>query len=331
MINKLSSKFMTWTRSLLGPMMGLIFLCVLFSIMSDKFFTIVNAQNILKATSTNIMLACAMTLIIIMGQIDISVGSIVGLCGIITATFITKVGMPIWSSIVIALIIGMILGLFNGFFIAKLNIPPFIVTLATLNIARGLCQVICDGVPVRCSTEDFTIIGSYTVFGGLSISVVYSIIFVIIICVLMYKTRMGAYIYAIGGNRQAAEYSGINVKKIMIIPYIISGLFAAFCGVMWTARLGSATPTLGANYELDAIAATVLGGTSMSGGIGKIGGTMIGVLIIGVINNGLVLLSVNSFWQLVAKGCVVLAAVVIDVTRKNGLGSIKAKKIVVKE
>lgn len=323
MMNKLLNKSLTWIRSLLGPMIGLILLCILFSAISDKFFTIANVQNVLKATSTNIMLACALTMIIIMGQIDISVGSIVGLCGIVAATLITKNGMPIWSSFVIALIVGMFLGFFNGFFIAKVNIAPFIVTLATQNIGRGICQVLCDGQPVRCAQDEFTVIGTTTVFGGLSIAVIYSIVFVILISILMYKTRIGTYIYAIGGNRQAAEFSGINVKRTMIIPYIISGLFAAFCGVMWTARLGSATPTLGANFELDAIAATVLGGTSMSGGIGKIGGTMIGVLIIGVINNGLVLSNVNSFWQLVAKGCVVLAAVVIDVMRKSGIISVK--------
>ena len=313
----IKERMISWFKSIMGPLIGLILLSLIFSLTSEKFLTIPNMLNILKAVSTNIMLASSMTLIIIMGGIDISVGSVVGLSGVLAATLITKFSMPIYIGFLVALLVGFFFGAFNGYVISRTAIAPFIVTLATQNIARGICQVLCDGIPVRCATDSFTIIGTKNIFGVVPIIVVYSLFFAVLVSIFLNRTKTGVGIYAVGGNRTAARYSGINVKRIETLPYIISGVFAAFCGFIWTARLGSATPTLGVNFELDAIAATVLGGTSMTGGIGRLSGTMIGVLIIGVINNGLVLMDVNSFYQLIVKGIVILTAVLIDLMRKK--------------
>ena len=315
--NKNGNPVLGWLQMNLGPLLGLLALCVIVSLLSDKFVSKDNFLNILKSVSTNMMLACALTMVIILGLIDISVGSTVGLAGIVCATLIGTGRYPIWMVILFCLGIGLVVGLVNGILIAHIKIPAFIATLATQNIGRGLCQVICNGAPVRCSEETFTRLGTTTMSGGISITVIYSAFFVVLICILMYRTKIGTYLYAIGGNEMAAEYSGINVKLIKMIPYLIGGFFAAFCGVIWTARLGSGSPTLGQNSELDAIAATALGGASMSGGIGRIGGTMIGVLMIGVINNGLNLINLNSFYQLIVKGLVVAISVIIDVMRKN--------------
>ena len=316
-MNKKMNPVIGWFQMNLGSLLGLMALCVIVTLMSDKFISKDNFLNILKSVSTNMMLACALTMVIILGLIDISVGSTVGLSGIICATLIGSGKYPVWQVIILWLAIGLLVGAVNAVLIAYIKIPAFIATLATQNIGRGLCQVICDGAPVRCSEESFTKLGTTTFFGGVSITVAYSVFFVILICILMYKTRVGTYLYAIGGNELAAEYSGINVRVITAIPYLIGGFFAAFCGVIWTARLGSGSPTLGQNFELDAIAATALGGASMSGGIGRIGGTMIGVLMIGVINNGLNLINLNSFYQLIVKGLVVAISVIIDVMRKK--------------
>ncbi len=306
-----------WVHMNLGQLLGLFALCIIVTLMSDKFISKDNFLNILKSVSTNMMLACALTMVIILGLIDISVGSTVGLAGIVCATLVGSGKYPVWQVFALCLVIGLFMGLINGILIAYIKIPAFIATLATQNVGRGLCQVICDGAPVRCSEESFTKLGTTTIFGGVSITIVYSVFFVILVCILMYRTRVGTYLYAIGGNELAAEYSGVNVRLITMIPYLIGGFFAAFCGVIWTARLGSGSPTLGQNFELDAIAATALGGASMSGGIGRIGGTMIGVLMIGVINNGLNLINLNSFYQLIVKGLVVAISVIIDVMRKK--------------
>ena len=284
---------------------------------TNNFLSWITFNNFFKQVSRVCLVSLGMSLVIATGGIDISVGSTVGLSGIICATLIGSGKYPVWQVIILCLAIGLLVGAVNAVLIAYIKIPAFIATLATQNIGRGLCQVICDGAPVRCSEESFTKLGTTTFFGGVSITVAYSVFFVILICILMYKTRVGTYLYAIGGNELAAEYSGINVRVITAIPYLIGGFFAAFCGVIWTARLGSGSPTLGQNFELDAIAATALGGASMSGGIGRIGGTMIGVLMIGVINNGLNLINLNSFYQLIVKGLVVAISVIIDVMRKK--------------
>ena len=306
-----------WVKLHIGALVGFVILFCIMAVLSPRFLTVSNMLNVSKAVSSNLILASVLTMIIIMGCIDISVGATTGVTGMLAAQIIGMGKTPIWVTIIICLILGMVIGLFNGFFVSVMKLPPFIVTLATQNIGRGLTQVICDGTPIRVNNEAFTKIGTTTLFGGLSIVVIYALVIVIISSIILGRTRIGSYIYAIGGNEVAARYSGINVVRIKMFPFFLAGLYAAVCGIMWTARIGSGSPSLGTNFELDAIAASALGGVSMAGGYGSISGTIIGVLILGVINNGMNLINLNSFWQLVVKGIVVLVAVVIDVLRKR--------------
>ena len=314
---KRSNPVLDWVKQHIGALIGFAVLFCAMSVLSPRFLTVSNMLNVSKAVSSNLILASVLTMIIIMGGIDISVGSITGVTGMLAAQLIGEGSTPIWLTIVLCLCLGMATGLFNGFFVAKMKLPPFIVTLATQNICRGMTQVICNGTPIRVNNENFNKLGTTTFFGGVSIVIIYAIIVVIISSIILGRTRIGSYIYAIGGNEVAAKYSGINVVRVKMFPFFLAGLYAAICGVMWTARIGSGSPSLGTNFELDAIAASALGGVSMAGGVGSISGTIIGVFILGVINNGMNLINLNSFWQLVVKGIVVLVAVVIDVLRKN--------------
>lgn len=304
-------------RKNLGQIVGLFLMCVIVAFLTPKFLTTSNIFNVLKGNAVNAMLSCALSLVILLGFIDISVGSTVGLAGIVSATLITNFGWPVIPTVAVCMLIGLTVGSINGMFVAYIGVPAFIATLVTQCIGRGLAQVICDGNPIRVRNDTFSAIGTSTLGGALSIIVLYAAIIFLITGVLLYKTRLGASLYAVGGNRIAANYSGIDAKKVILFPYVFGGLIAAFCGIVWAARLGSATPTLGDSFELDAIAATALGGASMSGGTLSLGGTLLGVFMIGVIQNGLNLLGVNSFWQYVAKGVIIIIAVVIDIFRKS--------------
>ncbi len=299
-----------------GILIGLVVLCIAISIMNPDFLSIHNIMNVLRQTSTNMYLAIAMTMVIILGGIDLSVGSIIAVTGVVTTMLIAVVGFPIWLAVSIGILVGMLFGTFNGYVSATTIIPPFIVTLATMNIARGAAYVISDGKPVRVMEDSFNVIGSGYV-GPIPLQVIYLIFFLIIAYIIMNKTKLGRYMYAVGGNQEAARFSGINIKKVKLFAYTFSGLMAGIAGVVLSARMFSGQPTAGDMAELDAIAAVVLGGTSMTGGRGKIGGTVIGALIIGVLSNGLNLMGVSSFWQYIIKGVVILVAVYADVFRKK--------------
>ncbi len=262
-----------------------------------------------------------MTLVIIAGGIDLSVGSVLALCGAVAAGLLKNgieipsanlyVGFTVLGTIVSALLIGSILGVFNGLVITRFKVPSFVATLAMLTIARGLTMLWTGGFPVSGLGETFAWIGTGW-FIGIPVPVWISSIIVAIAILIMQKTKLGRYIYAIGGNESAATLSGIDVKKIKVIVYTIAGGLAAAGGLLVTSRLDAAQPNAGTGYELDSIAAVVIGGTSLTGGKGSIGGTVLGAIIIGVLNNGLVLLNVSPFWQQVLKGAVILAAVIID-------------------
>ncbi len=227
------------------------------------------------------------------------------------------VGFTVLGAIVAAMLIGMLLGLFNGWVITKFAIPPFVATLAMLTIARGLTMLYTEGIPISNLGPKFEFIGSGWIL-GIPVPVWISLIMVLIVVFLTNKTAFGRYIYAIGGNEKAAFLSGININKIKLAVYGIAGMMAAVGGVLVTSRLNSAQPNAGMSYELDSIAAVVIGGTSLSGGVGTVTGTVIGAVIIGVLNNGLVLLDVSPFWQQVVKGIVILLAVIIDkMNQKN--------------
>ncbi|MCM8712088.1 ribose ABC transporter permease [Clostridium sp. SYSU_GA19001] len=306
----------SYIKENLGILIGLIVMCIVLSIMSPAFLTKSNVLNILRQVSTNANLAFGMTLAIIICGIDLSVGSILALAGTLTAGLITVNHMPSVLAILIGLVVGTLLGLFNGVVIAKTGIPPFIVTLAMYNIARGAAYVYTGGNPIRTIDPVFNFIGN-GYLGPVPLPVIYTVIFFIAVSYMMNRTQFGRHIYALGGNKEAAKFSGININKVQIGVYTLLGFLASFSGIVLCGRMYSGQPTVGVGFELDAIAAVVLGGTSMMGGIGKMGGTVLGVLVIGVLNNGLNLLNINSFWQLIAKGIVILLAVYVDILKKK--------------
>ena len=304
----------------LGIIVAFLVLCVFLSVFpktSGSFFTRQNIFNVLRQISTNLFLACGMTMVIILGGIDLSVGSIIALSGCISAGCVARYNLPLPIALLMGLLVGLLVGMFNGAVISKTTIPAFIVTLATMNIAKGLAYVYTGGSPVRVVTKEWQFLGAGYV-GIFPTPVVILVIVLIITAIIMNKTKMGRHMYAVGGNQQAAEFSGIKVEKVKFFVHAFSGLMAGLAGIVLASRMYSGQPTAGDGAEMDAIAAVVVGGTSMAGGSGKIGGTIIGGLIIGVLNNGLNLFNVNSFWQYVVKGVVILLAVFLDYFRNKG-------------
>ena len=300
----------------IGTLIGLLILMVIVAISTPKFLTTSNILNLFKANSVNAIISCGMLMAILMGEIDISVGSTVGLTGVVAAYGITQLGLPLPVVIPAIFLVGALIGCVNGFFVSYLGVPAFVATLATQSIGRGFTEILTGGVTIRIRNDFYTGLGNNTI-GPVSITILYAAIILIFTWFLLNRTRFGYYVYALGGNKVAAQYSGVNVKKYNMLPYVLIGLFCGLGGMIWSARLGSAAAVLGAGFEMDAIAAVVIGGTSMSGGVGTVGGTLIGVLIIGVITNGLNLIGINSFWQDVLKGVIILAAVVVDILRKR--------------
>jgi len=235
---------------------------------------------------------------------------------VFTAGVITNYQMPVWVGVLAGVAIGLICGMFNGFIISTTPLPPFIVTLAMMQMARGFAYIFTSGAPIRTMIPEFYQLGTAFVW-GIPIQVIYAAVIILITAYILNITRMGRHIYAVGGNREAARFAGINDRRILFFAYSYTGLLAGICGVVLAARMFSGQPTAGDGQEMETIAATVLGGTSMLGGQGAVGGTMIGVLIMGSLSNGMNLLGINSFWQYVVKGVVILFAVYIDVIKKR--------------
>nr|MDH3175242.1 ribose ABC transporter permease RbsC [Bacillus pumilus] len=296
----------------LGPFLGLIILVAIVSILNPAFLEPLNILNLLRQISINALIAFGMTFVILTGGIDLSVGAILALSSALTAGFIVS-GMDPILAIIVGCIIGAILGMVNGLLITKGKMAPFIATLATMTIFRGLTLVYTDGNPITGLGSNY----AFQLFGrgyflGIPVPAITMLLTFIVLWVLLHKTPFGRRTYAIGGNEKAAFISGIKVPRVKIMIYSLAGFMSALAGAILTSRLNSAQPTGGTSYELDAIAAVVLGGTSLSGGRGRIVGTLIGVLIIGVLNNGMNLLGVSSFYQSVVKGIVILIAVLLD-------------------
>lgn len=314
MLTSASKNSVSFLKKNLGIVIALFVLCAFLAVnpgTSGMFLTQQNVFNVLRQISSNLFLACGMTMVIILGGIDLSVGAIIALSGCIAAGCVSRYGIPIWVAILIGLFVGLFIGMCNGLVISKTTIPPFIVTLATLNIAKGLAYVYTGGSPVRVVSKSWQFLGAGYI-GMFPVPVVILIVVLIVTAIIMNHTKMGRHIYGVGGNVQAAKFSGIQVAKVKFFVHAFSGLMAGLAGVVLASRMYSGQPTAGDGAEMDAIAAVVVGGTSMSGGTGTLGGTMIGALIIGVLNNGLNLLNVNSFWQYVVKGTVILLAVYVD-------------------
>lgn len=295
----------------MGPVIGLIIISVILSVMNSDFLTMNNILNVFRQVSINALIAFGMTFVILTGGIDLSVGSILALSGALTAGLMTA-GIAPMLAVVLGVLLGAVMGAVNGFIISKGKVAPFIATLATMTIFRGLTLVYTEGRPITgFGSDTFSLLGSGYLF-FIPIPVIWMVIVFAILYFILKKTAFGRRVYAIGGNEEASILSGIKVDKIKIMIYTISGLLAALAGIILTSRLNSAQANAGVGYELDAIAAVVLGGTSLSGGRGWIFGTLIGAMIIGVLNNGLNLLEVSSFYQQVVKGSVILLAVLLD-------------------
>jgi|TARA_R110002050_G_scaffold80236_1_gene171736 ribose transport system permease protein len=302
-------------------LIALFILCLALALMTDNFMTTDNFWNVMRQISVNVCISVGMTLVILTAGIDLSVGSILAFCGAVTAGLLSNgisipalnlfIGFTVLGAVLAGLLVGGGLGFINGYAITKFKVPPFVATLAMLTMARGFTMLWTKGHPISGLGETFGFLGTGW-FLGIPMPVWISGIVVVTAIVLTGKTRFGRYIYAIGGNENASLLSGIPIAKVKMWVYALAGILAAVGGILVTARLDSAQPNAGFSYELDAIAAVVIGGTSLSGGRGTILGTVLGAIIIGVLNNGLILLSVSPFWQQVIKGLVILLAVIID-------------------
>jgi ribose transport system permease protein len=299
-----------------GIVIALFVLCVVLTFLSPYFLTVPNLLNVLLQASINLVVAVGMTFVITSAGIDLSVGSIVALAGVIMALLMKNHigGLPV--AVLGALVVGLAVGSSNGLLITRLRLPPFIVTLGTMSIVRGLALIVSDGKPVYGLPQaELHWISGYV--GPVPIPVIIAIVVAIIAHFVLRNTIIGEYTVAIGGNEEAARLSGINVRNYKVLIYAISGLMCGVAAIILTSRLSAAEPIAGVNYELDAIAATVMGGTSLMGGQGTIFGTVIGALLMSVLRNGLNLQNVPSFYQQVAIGVVIILAVSLDVLRKR--------------
>ncbi len=292
-----------------GLMVSFILLCLGLSILSDRFLTVNNLTNILRQSTINGIISVGMTLIILTRGIDLSVGSILALSAVITADMLQK-GMPVYFAISFGLLVGAALGLISGWLVTKMKVPPFIATLGVMTFGRGLALTYTQGKSITGLPEAFRFSG-VGYLGSIPMPIIIALVIFLVAYIALTRTKFGEYIYAIGNNEIAAKLSGISVKKYVASTYVITGALSALAGQILIARLNSAQPVAGIGFEFDAIAAVVVGGTSFEGGEGTITGTLLGVLIIAVINNGLNLLDVPSFYQAVVKGVVIALALLV--------------------
>jgi len=293
-----------------GILLILLFLCIFMWVLTPHFLTVTNLVNIVRQMSIIGIIAIGVTPVIITKGIDLSSGSLVAMVSVMVASF-AQGNYPIIVPIAIAVGIGLLGGLINGTLIAKGMLAPFIATLGMMTAARGAAMLYSDGRPIGGLSESFAFIGKGDIL-GIPVPVIIFALVGFVTWVLLNHTKIGKFIYAIGGNEQAAITAGINVDKVKIIVYAYAGLLAGIAGIILTSRISSGQPQSGLMFEMDAITAVVIGGTSLFGGIGTIGGTIIGALIIGVVNNGLDLMGVSSYWQQIVKGAIIVAAVYVD-------------------
>jgi ribose transport system permease protein len=307
------------TRSLIqlaGMLPVLIVICIFFAVLTPNFLTQNNMVNVVRQASINIVLAAGMTFVILTGGIDLAVGSVLGFTAVI-AVAVSLIPALGWAAVPLALLAGLLVGVLTGMMVAYIGLPPFIVTLGTYTAIRGAAYLVAGGTTVINSKIGFAWIGN-GYLGPVPWLVIIALLVVAISAFILHSTVLGVHVYATGGNAQAARLTGIPVPFVLIFAYGVSGLLSGLGGVMSASRLYSAQGQLGIGYELDAIAAVILGGTSFSGGIGTVFGTLIGALIIAVLNNGLTLMNVSFYWQLVIKGAVIVLAVTLDRVRTRG-------------
>ncbi|MDO5702316.1 MAG: ABC transporter permease [Lachnospiraceae bacterium] len=296
-------------------LLALIGVFVLFTILNKNFLSVTNVVNILVAASLVGMVAIGHTYLIIARQNDLSPGSLAALSGVVVALLL-KAGLPIPVAIIITMCVGALVGLFNSWMVNFIKIEAFIATLVTQMIVRGAAYIICDGKPVSISNQDFNKIGKVRI-AGIPVSVWVMVICIVIFGFILAKTRFGRSVYAIGGSTEAARLAGLNPKRIITICFVIIGVLTSLGGIIFAARMNAGQPAANVNLEFDAITAVVLGGVSFAGGVGDMGGTVLGILLIQSFNTGLTMVNVSSFWQYVARGALLLFALTSDFIRKQ--------------
>lgn len=299
-----------------GILLVFLILFVLLTVITNTFFTSRNLINVLKQVSINGIISVGMMCVLLTGGIDLSVGSIVALSGIVATTFAHPGEYPVIVPIILGVLAGAACGVVNGTLVAFLNLPAFIATLGMLSVASGVALVLSKGRPISNLSEQFRYIGGGSILGLPILIYILAAVFLIGYLILSW-TNFGRYLYAIGGNEEAAKASGLSVARIKLFVYMISGICAGLAGTVLASRINAGQPNSGEGYELDAIAAVVIGGTSLNGGIGKVSGTILGVLIVGVINNGMDLLNISSYYQKIVKGSIIVLAVLLDRITKN--------------
>jgi ribose/xylose/arabinose/galactoside ABC-type transport system permease subunit len=299
-----------------GIYFAFVLLTSVLGLISPPFRTLSNLENILQQSSANGIMAVGMTLVIITAGIDLSVGSVLALSAVVASSFAHPDTPSLIVPILLGLLVGLACGTVNGILIAKRRLAPFIVTLGMMTVARGFALVYTNGRPIIDLSDAYDEIGG-GYLAGIPVPAIIFLAVVLLGAFILHFTRFGRYVYAVGGNELAAKVSGINTDRILIGVYALTGALAGLAGIVLSSRVMSASPATGAGYELDAIAAVVIGGTSLSGGTGSIAGTLVGVLIIGVMNNGLDLLNVSSYWQQIVKGFIIVLAVLLDKMSKR--------------
>ena len=299
---------------IIGIVIILLVMCLALVISTEQFLVEDNIFSVLRQISFIAILAIGECLVIITGGIDLSVGSVFAMSSVVGAMSMAQWGVSVFMGIIIGLVVGALFGLANGLFITKLRLPPFIATLGTLSIARGLAYGVTGGYPISSLPPAFKYIGQGYI-GPVPFPVILLVFFAIVFTIFLKRTVLGRRIYAIGGNEESARVSGIKVQSIKLIVYTLSGVMASVAGMATAGRLGVAQSTAGQGYELDAIAAVIIGGASVTGGIGTVVGAIIGAAIMGVLKNGLVLLSVSAYWQQAIIGFVIILAVSMDQLR----------------
>lgn len=309
MENNIQARFKNFGQY--GIFLAFAVICLVLAMITPRFFTVSNLMTIGNQVSINALLAFGVTFVIITGGIDLSLGSMVAVTGVVAASFAHPDTYPLVVPVLIGLAAGSAIGAFNGLVITKSKVPPFIVTLGTMTIGRGLALILSNGRPISNLSDSFNFIGGGNVL-GLPFPIIILIAAFIICSIILNKTILGRYMYAVGGNESAARASGIKVANVKMWVYSICGLLSAMGGILLTSRITTGQPNAGAGFELDAIAAAIIGGTSTSGGTGTMTGTLIGALLIGVISNSLDLLNVTSYYQQVVMGAIIIGAVVLD-------------------
>jgi ribose/xylose/arabinose/galactoside ABC-type transport system permease subunit len=297
----------------------MLILVIALSLLSREFLTFSNFSNVTRQIAIVIITGSAVTLLMISGNIDLSVGSVVAMTGVLVAIFSSRLGIPLWISVILASLFGGVTGSINGFLVTKLKIPSVIATLGTMYVARGLAYVFCDGKTVNLGLPDnFRWLGGGFV-GPVPIPLLLTVVIACVFIFVQMKTLLGKYAFAIGGNKVTALLSGINVNLVTFLLFILSGILAGFSGTILASRMGVGMPTVGIGFEFDVIVAILLGGTSLSGGVGTVWGMIVGAFIVGLLGNGLNLLNVFTFYQSILKGIVLVVAVVLDITLKEKL------------